>query len=269
MAILKCDHIQHHMRPWEKLSGLSRACINHPTSQMKTIPWILPLLDPGKTGLGELCKERGSKWGWACERASRGMWTLRGLYSLKAHSPWAGLDTVFNLPWSASFLVPLSCSLWLLITAGTCSEYQGRFCWAWQGPSSPDYNLWHGGWIHGHILVGASVPMRKGIPWEQSRDTSACKKGRVHHKQDITTLQRLTRKAFTAGRKLHRFLTQQHFSGAQMPINPPAGELCSQEHGGASGCRSSLLFGSHKLHPWGLQEALSLAERDCRLITFR
>ena len=47
-----------------------RAGINHPISQMKRIPWMFPFLDPGRTGLGELCKERGSKWGWVCERAS-------------------------------------------------------------------------------------------------------------------------------------------------------------------------------------------------------
>ena len=39
-----------------------------------------------------------------------------------------------------------------------------RFCWAWQGPSSPGYNLWHVRWTHGHILVGASVPVHEGVP---------------------------------------------------------------------------------------------------------
>ena len=111
--------------------------------------------------------------------------------------------------------------------------------------------------------------MHKGIPWEQSSDTSAYKKGRVHHKQDITTLQRLAGKAFTAGRNLHRFLTQQQFLGAKMPINSPAGEVRSQERGGASDCCSSLPFGSHNLYSWGIQEGLSLAEIDCRVIAFR
>lgn len=160
----------------------------------------------------------------------------------------------------------MSSSLWLLITTGTCSEYQGRFCWAWQGPSSLGYNVWHVGWTHGHIVVGVSVPMGEGITREQSSDTSTYKKGRAHHKQDITPLQRLTEKAFTARRKLHTFLIQKHFLNVQMPINSPAGEGCREEDTGAAGCcGSDSAFSSQNLHPSGLQGGLSLAERGSRV----
>jgi len=73
------------------------------------------------------------------------------------------------------------------------------------------------------FLVGASVPMCEGVTWEQSSDTSTYKKGPVHHKQDITPLQRLTEKAFTTRRKLHMFLIQKHFLNVQMLINCAAG----------------------------------------------
>ena len=201
--------------------------------------------------------------GWGSEHRCVTTWGTLQLWR-PWYPSWAGCG--FNLLWSISILAPMSSSLWLLIAAGTCSEYQGRFCWARRGPSSLGYNVWRVGWTHGHNLVGVSVPMCEGITWEQSSDTSTDKKGRVHHKQDITPLQRLTEKAFTARRKLHTFLMQKHFLNVQMPINSPAGEGCWEEHGGAAGrCGCDSAFSSHNLHPSGLQEGLSLAERRGRV----
>lgn len=121
-----------------------------------------------------------------------------------------------NLSWSHFILAPM----WLLITLGTGSEYQGRSCWVWRG-SLPPSAIMHGMGINcEHTL--ASVLLCEGFTQETSSDTSACKKGHVRHKQDITPLQRLTEKAFTTRHKLHMFLVQKHLLSVQMPINSPA-----------------------------------------------
>lgn len=123
---------------------------------------------------------------------------------VEACSPRAGLGMVFNLLWSVSvFLFPVVFSL----ASHHCREHvvnTKRFCWAWRGPSSPGYNLQHVGWTHGHILVGASVPVHEGVH-ESRAVTPATRKGRVQHKQ-LQYLRELIRKAFTAGRKFPRFL---------------------------------------------------------------